>query len=286
MDIHLRIKNSANRIALKDLKCSTYKVLMYLSTCADEVGRCYPSVKTIAKDCDLCDDTVYSALQDLCGQGYMHYLKKAFYDHISGKHEHAVYQVSPNFLEIAVKNLAMAEALWRRDFQNPIFSGSNQQQNHVPEASTIKQLQNQQQQPTSDSGKSEPQEQTANRKPQKQQREPQRIASQRSLPNQNSAIVKKYTNPISIIEPLPDELSEQLAQRVNTYKIPMPMARGFVHKYGYAKVEQSANYFEFARTFQAIGNAGGFFRSILEHGLYDEISVDNRRKEFDDYLES
>lgn len=304
MNSHVRVNIEANFAALQVLLCSAYKVLMYLANRADPTGVCFPAVKTIANGCGLHEDTVEKALKSLCEYGYICYLRKNAYDEVLEQKLPNVYQVSPAFLEIAPANQAAAWNKWNKYAAK--ISPINQQQDQVQLTSTINQLHKQQQQPSENEAaenvaQSENVEMktselpTAKSQPQKQQREPQRVASQRSLPIQSSAIVKKFTNPLSIVEPLPDGLSELLAERVNSYGIPKPMARGFVHKYGYEHVAKSATYFEFVRSFQGdIKNPGGFFRSVLEHGTADVdlpaaqqlIEVHARKNEYDAFLES
>lgn len=292
MESHIRIKVSANFVALQQLQCSEYKVLMALAGRADSVGKCFPSCEKIAQDTGLHVKTVYNALSELITYGYIKYLRKAFIDEVSGQQMNAVYQVSPFFLEIADKFIEQAQLLWGTTMESKLHI--NQQQSYASESSTINQPQetttttnNRGLEEKPQTAKSEPQPQ-----PQKQQREQQAERSQRSLPIPGFAIVKKYTNPISITAPFPDELSERLAERLNQFKISIQLARGFVFKYGYAECEKAANYYEFCATFQEIKSPGGFYRSILEHKLADEnVTVDSagaeaRVDEYDSFLES
>lgn len=290
MESHIRIKVSANFVALQQLQCSEYKVLMCLSGHADSVGRCFPSCTTIAKETGLHKNTVYDALSQLITYGYVKYLRKAFLDPVSNQQMSAVYQVSPSFLEIADKFIEQAYLLWGTTSQEKVYI--NQQQSYASESSTINQLQETTTANNKGPGTEQPQTAKSEMQPQKAvQREQQAVGSQRSLPNQGSApIVKKYTNPISIIAPLPDELSERLAERLNQLKISLPLARGFVHRHGYGECEKAANYYEFCSTFQDIKSPGGFYRSILEHKLADETltieAADSRTGEYDNYMES
>jgi DNA-binding transcriptional regulator YhcF (GntR family) len=288
MESHIRIKVSANFTALKQLQCSEYKVLMALAGRADSVGKCFPSCAKIADDTGLHVKTVYAALDELLTYGYIKYLRKAFVDEVSGQQMSAVYQVSPFFLEIADKFIESAILLWGTTMESKLHI--NQQQSYASESSTI----NQRQETTTTTNNPGPEEELQTAKsekqeqPQKQQREQQAERSQRSLPNPGSAIVKKYTNPLAIVAPLPDELSERLAERLNTFKISIQLARGFVFKYGYGECEKAANYYEFCSTFQDIKSPGGFYRSILEHRLADEsVSVPAAAaSEYDSFLES
>lgn len=259
MNSHIRVNIEANFAALSLLMCSAYKVLIYLANRADKVGRCWPSVRTIADGCSLHEDTVEKALKSLETYGYICYLRKNAYDPILEQKLPNVYQVSPYFLELSADNRQAALDLWAQYAAK--ISPINQQQNHVPLTKASNQGQKQQQQ----GPESKPP--TENRQPQEQpaQRQPRNeVATTR-----RSAIVKKYTNPISIIEALPDGLQELLAERINGYGIPRPMARGFVFKYGYETVHKACSYFEFVRAMQDIAHPGGFFRSVLEHGTAD-----------------
>lgn len=282
MNSHIRINLEANFVALRVLECSAYKVLLYLAGRADSVGRCWPSVETIAEGTSLHPQTVYKALNSIVACGYLVFLRQNAYDPILGKKLPNVYMVSPHFLELSPAALVEATNLWNGAFTK--ISYINQQQNHVPGINTRDQYQNQQQQgPESETAKSEPQKQPAQRQP--------RSAAKTT---RSSAIVKKYTNPVSITEALPDGLSELLAERINGYGIPKPMARGFVFKYGYETVHKSCSYFEFVRAMQDIQQPGGFFRHILEHGAADEslpqqqqlLQRDYTGGSYADYVES
>lgn len=287
MESHIRIKVSANFVALQQLQCSEYKVLMALAGRADSVGKCFPSCAKIAQDTGLHVKTVYAALDELLTYGYIKYLRKAFIDEISGQQMNAVYQVSPFFLEIADKFIESAILLWGTTMESKLHI--NQQQNEVSESSTI----NQPQEATTTTNKTRGKEKqpTAKSEPQKADSVSNKPSgSQRSLPTPGSAIVKKYTNPLSIIAPLPDELSERLAERLNQFKISIPLARGFVFRHGYLECEKAANYYEFVAQFQEIKSPGGFYRSILEHKLADDsVMVDTaaeRVPDYDSFLES
>lgn len=284
MNSHIRVNLEANFAALRVLECSAYKVLMYLAGRADSVGRCWPSVSTIAQGCNLHEDTVYKALHSLSECGYLVYLRKNAYDPILGKKLPNVYMICPGFLELAPAALLEATKLWNTHY--PKISGINQQQNYVPVTNTRDQYQNQQQQGP------ESQPQTAKSEPQKQP--VQRQTRSEAPKNKNSAIVKKYTNPVSIVEPLPDGLQELLAERINGYGIPKPMARGFVFKFGYEQVTKAVTYFEFVRVFQEVKRPAGLFRDILEHGTADadlpelaqQIEHNKYRYVDDEFLES
>lgn len=298
MNSHVRVNIEANFAALQALHCSAYKVLMYLANRADSIGRCFPARDTIADECNLHWQTVDKALESLESQGYMVYLRQNAYDPILGKKLPNVYMVSPLFLELSESAKESAINLWN-DFSK--ISYINQQQNHVPKNNTSNQHQKQQQQPLKAVTPDAPAQPKIvdSKKTKTAKSEPQKTASaatttQRSEnKSRSSAIVKKFTNPLSITEPLPDGLSELLAERVNSYGIPKPMARGFVHKYGYEHVAKSCTYFEFVRhTQQDIKSPAGFFRSILETGTADETLpvetqlVSRDYSEYDSYLES
>jgi hypothetical protein len=287
MNSHIRVNLEANFAALRVLDCSSYKVLLYLANRADSVGRCWPSVETIAEGCALHIQTVYKALNSLVGCGYLVFLRHNAYDPILGKKLPNVYMVSPHFLELSPAALVEATNLWNGAFTK--ISYINQQQNHVPLNSTRDQYHNQQQQgPETETAKSEPQ--TAEPQKQPAQRQPRSEAPK----SKSSAIVNKYTNPVSITEALPDDLQELLAERINGYGIPKPMARGFVFKYGYQEVAKAVTYFEFVRAMQDISSAAGFFRHLLEHGAADEdlpasqqlLQRDYTGGSYADYVES
>lgn len=278
MEIHLRINNSANRLAVQDLEPYAYKILMCLSNYADSLGVCFPSPETIAEQTKIGIDCVYEKLKHLASMKYIKYLRKACYDHLTKKSSPAVFQVSPYFLEIAAANLAEATKLW--DGTSRLLTGSNQQQNQVSETTTFNQLQETtttllEKQPI------EPPTAKSEKPKRNDSKQPERL--QRSSPNENSAIVKKYTNVIRINDPLPDELSERLVQRLTSFNIAAKLGRGLIHHFGYQAVESAANYTEFCSTFQDIRNRGGFLRDVLETGVVD---YQERVNEYDQYLES
>ena len=54
-----------------DLNHRARSVYMYLKDRADQDGRCWPAIRTIAKDLDLSRSTVKRALDELCGAGLL-----------------------------------------------------------------------------------------------------------------------------------------------------------------------------------------------------------------------
>jgi len=284
---HIRVKITANFTALQQLPCSAYKILLCLASHADSLGRCFPSNPTIQKECDLSKKTVYEGVGQLIEEGYVKYLRKWFIDQITGLQMPAVYQVSPFFLDLADSCLEPALLLWATN------SSKNCTINQQQELSSKTNAINQHQEPTTTTNNSglEQKEPTAKSEKQKGQQKQQPERPQRSVSNKGSGLVKKYTNPLSIIEALPDELSERLALRVQTYKIPLPMARGFVFKYGYTDVDKALNYVEFCSKMQTITSLSGFFRMALESKVYDDqvITVeahDYTGGEYQNFVES
>lgn len=290
MNSHTRIQCTPNLIAIQQLECSTYKILMYLAARSNQYGVCYPLPKTIAQDAGLCATTVYSALDELSSNGYIKYLRKAFYNRFTNESINAIFQVSPYFLEIAFDFQNDAFEMWHEN-GNVKISLSNQQQELPSQSNSINQLQ--ETTTTTKNSKSDSDE-----KPRKANREKQTATAQQtaqqtnSAPQQkseSSAIVKKFTNPTGIAQPLPDALSEKLAERLNVWKIPMPLARGLIFKFGYDNVDRAANYTEFCSKMQDIQTMAGFFRTTLETNTHDiELveSVDKKRKEYDDLFDS
>lgn len=286
MNSHTRIQCTPNLIAIQQLECSTYKILMYLAARSNQYGVCYPLPKTIAQDAGLCATTVYSALDELSSNGYIKYLRKAFYNRFTNESINAIFQLSPYFLEIAFDFQNDAFEMWHEN-GNVKISLSNQQQELPSQINYNNELQ--ETTTTTKNSKSDSDE-----KPQKTKSEKQKTTAQ--LPNsapqqksESSAIVKKFSNPTGIVQPLPDALSEKLAERINTWKIPMPLARGLIFKFGYDNVEKSANYTEFCSKMQNIQSMAGFFRTTLETNTHDIELVDaanKKRHEYDDFIES
>ena len=291
MESHIRVKIQANWDALRYLSCATYKVLICLVQRADPYGRCFPSVEKIAEDTGLHIQTVYKSLQTLEDTRYIGYLRRNECDPITGRFVPNVYIVSPYFICIAEDNQVEVIALWKSvygDFVAPMpfesISYINQQQEPPSEnLHHITNTKNQQQQPpfASESVKTDEISQDASDMQKKQKsktasqienessRTQQREAPQRSENGRSSAIVKKYANPDPMPAPLPDAIQEQLAERVNCYGLPMPLARGMILAHGYELVKIAANQLDATAQHQSIDNPGGFFRYLLEQRILD-----------------
>lgn len=271
MESHIRIKITANRVALQQLECSQYKVLLCLAGHADKFGKSFPFPSTIAKEADLHIQTVRSALKTLITERYIKVLRKPFKDMFSGQSLPPVFQVSPFFLEIADKFLESALSFWNGGGSESI-SPHNQQQ----ELPSLNNTNNQYQETTTTT-------KTTNRdsdeKPQTAKSEKQKTTAQppNSAPQQKADVPprqNKFSNPTGIAQPLPDALSEKLAERLNVWKIPMPLARGLIFKFGYENVDKAANYTEFCSKMQEIQTMAGFFRTTLETNTHDAELID------------
>ncbi|MEJ8737966.1 helix-turn-helix domain-containing protein [Erysipelotrichaceae bacterium HCN-30851] len=60
-----------NSIYASGLKLRAKAVYMYLKSRSDKDGKCFPSIKTIAKDLDISQSTVKRALRELESNGYI-----------------------------------------------------------------------------------------------------------------------------------------------------------------------------------------------------------------------
>ena len=60
-----------NSIYASGMKLRAKAVYMYLKSRCDKEGKCFPSVRTIAKDLDLSVSTVKRALRELESHGYI-----------------------------------------------------------------------------------------------------------------------------------------------------------------------------------------------------------------------
>ncbi len=60
-----------NSIYASGLKLRAKAVYMYLKSRSDKDGKCFPSIKTIAKDLDISQSTVKRALRELERNGYI-----------------------------------------------------------------------------------------------------------------------------------------------------------------------------------------------------------------------
>ncbi len=60
-----------NSIYTSGLKLRAKAVYMYLKSRSDKDGKCFPSIKTIAKDLDISQSTVKRALRELERNGYI-----------------------------------------------------------------------------------------------------------------------------------------------------------------------------------------------------------------------
>lgn len=286
MESHIRIKFTANLIALQQLECSTFKVLMYLAGRSNHYGTCFPYAVTIADGCSLDVKTVYKALGDLETCGYIKVLRKAFHNRFTNESTPPLFQVSPHYLEIADEFYLEALSIWTEN-GNGIFSMSNQQQ----EPTAVNNDNNQPQKTTTTiNNDSEKEVQTANRKPQKPTTK-QRTATQQSENRENSAIVKNYTNPISVNHAL-EPLSESLAEKIANLEIKIILARGFIAQYGYQQCEVAYNHLQYLLTRQQIENPSGFYRYLLQSNMANILpsmrdkSDNSKPHEYDEYLES
>ena len=259
---------------------------MYLATRADNVGVCYPAPKTIAEHIGINVDCVYDKLQELFTWGYAKILRNAFYDRLTKKSSPAVFQVSPHFMEIAEQFFADALDLWNTGFQNRVIPKSNQQQEPTSETTSF----NQPQETTTTTNNRDSEKESATAKSEKPQRQ-QTNNAQRPEKSDSSAIVKNYTNPISIAHPLED-LSESLATKISGLDIKIIMARGFIAEYGYAQCETAYNHLQFLQTRQDIANPSGFYRYLLQSNMANILPSMTKKPHItddinlDDYMES
>lgn len=262
MESHIRIKFTASLTALQDLEPYSYKVLMYLATRSDHLGVCFPAPKTIAEHIGISTDCVYDKLQELFTFGYARLQRNAYYDRLTKKSTPAVFQVSPHFLEIAEKFYAESLELWNIGFQNRFKTESNQQQELTSEQTAINQPQ--ETTTTTNNRDSENESATAKSEKPKQQREQTNSAPQQkaSVP----PIVKNYTNPILITQPLPD-LNEQLAESLSSIAIKIIMARGFIAQYGYDLCNLAYKHLQHIQQNQTIDNPAGFYRYLLQSNM-------------------
>ena len=63
--------NGFRSIYASDLSHRAKSVYMYLKDRADSEGRCWPAIKTIAKELNLSSSTVKRALDELCQAGLL-----------------------------------------------------------------------------------------------------------------------------------------------------------------------------------------------------------------------
>lgn len=292
MESHIRVYIAANWDALGSLSCAVYKVLIALVQRADPFGRCFPSVEKIADDTDLHVRTVYAALETLEACRYIGYLRRNECDPVTGRFMPNVYIVSPHFICIGQDNQLESLNLWKSVFSDmplplPFESKVHTNQQQEPDTKNLHQRNNtrkQQQQPafprkneddadnSDDSQNSK--KQKANRKksenPNDSAQQKQPVGPQRSQDNGRSAKIKQnYANPDPMPAPLPDALQESLAERVNEYGIPIPLARGMILAHGFEPVTIAANQLDATAKRQDIGNKGGFFRYLLEKRILD-----------------
>jgi hypothetical protein len=293
MDSHIRVYIEANWNALGCLPPVAYKVLISLCQRADGLGRCFPSAERIAEDCGCHVDSVWASLKTLEEGRYIGYLRRNEYDVVTGRKLPNVYLVNPHFICIALEWQEEALKLWSAIYSNhpmPLsdFSGINQQQEPAPETNTIESESrtnnnNQHFRESGEAGQPPQSKKSAGEKSKKAEKpkanrqndsdsEPaaqnqQGEAPQRSKKRGGSA---GYRNPDPIAAPIPDDLLERLANRVNSLGVPIPLARGFVMAYGGEMVEAALLQLAAAkRKGQEIANDGGFFRHLLQNNLID-----------------
>jgi len=290
MDSHIRVYIEANWDALRFLPLVAYKVLICLVQRADMLGRSFPSAEKIADDVGCHIDTIWKALKCLEDSRYIGYLRRNEQDTVTGRWLPNVYMVNPHFMCIALEQEDLALRLWTAVYSNhplPLLLklGTNQQQQPAPETNTIKPIKetnNNNQHFSEDVGAGEksqsqksPVEKSEKPKSRKAKSQndsdtgenQQGEAPQRSKKRGSSAA---YKNPDPIIAPIPDDVLERLANRVNQLGVPIPLARGFVVGYGGVMVEAALLQIAAAkRAGQEIQNAGGFFRHLLQNNLVD-----------------
>lgn len=286
MDSHIRVYIEANWHALGCLPPIAYKVLICLVQRADGLGRCFPSAEKIADDCGCHVQTVWPALEQLEKERFIGYLRRNEQDMITGRWLPNVYMVNPSFICIALEQQEDAIKLWSAIKPLYDFSTTNQQQEPAPRTNTnkpTKETNNNNQQSSESVGAGEkPQEKKSaaekSKKPKSEKPKSQAdsdagdnqqgAAPQRSKKRGGSAAA--YKNPDPIAAPIPDDLLERLANRVNLLGVPIPLARGFVMAYGGSLVESALLQVAAAkRKGQEIANEGGFFRHLLQNNLVD-----------------
>lgn len=287
MDSHIRVYIEANWHALGCLPPIAYKVLICLVQRADSLGRCFPSAERIADDCGCHVDSVWAALSTLEQNRFIGYLRRNEQDMVTGRWLPNVYMVNPSFICIALELQEDALRLWGAIKPLSEITGTNQQQEPAPRTNTSKptpKTNNNNQQSSESVGAGEtsqsqksPDEKSKKPKGQKPKSQSdsdagdnqQGAASQRSKKRGGSA-APSYKNPDPIAAPIPDDLLERLANRINLLGVPIPLARGFVMAYGGSLVESALLQVAAAkRKGQEIANEGGFFRHLLQNNLVD-----------------
>lgn len=296
MELHVRVYNAPNLEAMRCLTKTAYMVLQYLVCRADSLGRCFPSAGRIAEDTGCHEDVVYRVLQTLEDEKYIGYLRRNQQDPVTGRWLPNVYIISPFFICLAEENQENAVTLWNSVYPNFVptfrhFIGTNQQQEPEPETNTrepeSRNNNNNQNFSESVGAAESPQaKKSAGKKEQKAKSEPQKSqtdsddsqnqqsgASQRSKKRGGSAAA--YRNPDPIAAPIPDDVLERLANRVNGLGVPIPLARGFVVAYGAETCETALLQLQATKSKgQEIKNEGGFFRHLLQNNLTDKSLPD------------
>lgn len=298
MDSHIRVYIEPNWEALRCLPLVAYKVLISLVQRADMLGRSFPSAERIAEDVGCHIESIWKALKHLEDSRYIGYLRRNEQDVVTGRWLPNVYIVNPHFICIALEQQESALKLWTSVYSNhpspyPLKPTTNQQQEPAPETNTNKpktRNNNNNQHSSNDVGAGEaPQEKkSAGKKEQKAKSEPpksqtdsadsqnqQSEASQRSKKRGSSAENPNYRNPDPVAGPIPDDVLERLANRVNGLGVPIPLARGFVVAYGGEICEAALIQLQATKSKgQEIKNEGGFFRHLLQNNLIDKSLPD------------
>jgi hypothetical protein len=294
MDLHVRVYNAQNLEAMRCLTKTAYMVLQYLVCRADSLGRCFPSAGRIAEDTGCHEDVVYRVLQTLEGEKYIGYIRRNQQDPATGRWLPNVYIVSPFFICLAEENQEKAVALWNTIYPNFVptfrhFIGTNQQQepeslNNASYPESVTNNNNQNFSESVGAGETPQTKKPSGKKEQKAKSEPpknqddsddsqnqQSEASQRSKKRGGSAENPNYRNPDPIAAPIPDDVLERLANRVNQLGVPIPLARGFVMAYGGEICEAALLQLQATKSKgQEIKNEGGFFRHLLQNNLIDK----------------
>ena len=295
MDSHIRVYIEANWNALGCLPPIAYKVLISLCQRADMLGRCFPSAERIADDCGCHVDSVWASLKTLEDGRYIGYLRRNEQDPITGRWMPNVYMVNPHFICIALEVQESAMQLWSSVYSNhpmPLSEklGTNQQQelsprNNTNEPKTKTNNNNQHSSEKTEAGEISQTKNPSGKKEQKAKSEPPKSQNENDSQNQQSEASQRskkrgssaaaYRNPDPIAAPIPDDVLERLANRVNGLGVPIPLARGFVVAYGGEICEAALLQLQATKSKgQEIKNEGGFFRHLLQNNLIDKSLPD------------
>lgn len=256
----------ANRAALQQLSDHGYKTLQALITYADEIGICWPGIRTLVNDTGKCKEMVSQALEELAATGCMAFVRRNARDKYTGQKLVNIYQISPVLLHVRPELEDEAWKQWQKakgkelslsytgqdrtntrasDTLTSAMQDTIQHHHAAGGCSTNISLQDEAD-PTSlpaveAAPPDRPARKSARRLPQPPPQESSAGRPQNTL--RFKPMAQTYPEIEPIAQKLPNEADEALAQRIREdAQMPIKLARGLIAQYGSPAVEAAINH--------------------------------------------